>query len=193
MSPSVLPQKLVTATPLIQKTTLPCCSRGVSHPRGPLNQQKYWCKGWKVEPGRYKNVVSGPGFSCARKHVLLYAFHFHWKRFCFLESFCPEGLSWVCVASEAPECLGNHPGTAALVLQATQLGPQQDKQPGSTGGRGRAGFGVYPWGGLFSALLLHPRRREAQGTGDSLCNLRMPQCLVDRQHTSPMLCPEPCA
>lgn len=50
-------------------------------------------------------------------------------------------------------------------LAPSGLGPRQDKQPGSTSGSGRAGFGVYPGGGLVSALLQHAQRREAQDTG----------------------------
>lgn len=44
------------------------------------------------------------------------------------------------------------------------LGAQRDQQPGSTGGSGRAGFGVYPGGALVAALLLLGEGRlRAQG------------------------------
>lgn len=175
MSPSALPKKLVTVIPLSRKWPLPCGSQGISHPRGHPSQQKYWCKGWKVEPGRYENTGSGTGFfTCQEVSVFLYAFFTENRLFSGVP-LSPGTVLGGCAASEALGWLGSHPSMAALVLQATcRLGPQQDKQS------------------LASALVPRPWRREAQGEEATCVTSGFHNGSVDRQHASPLLCQELC-
>lgn len=133
-----------------------------------------------VRAGKYnladmKTQDPAQGVLRARKHSFSFML-FSLKTRCFLESLCPQGLSWQgCAASEAPGWLGSHPSMAALVLQAMcRLGPQQDKQS------------------LASALVPRPWRREAQGEEATCVTSGFHNSSVDGQHASPLLCQELC-